>query len=49
MTYRVMVTCQGQPMTDKTFTSLSKALLLYMREVMKYGKYGTMRFDFEAH
>ena len=49
MTYRVKVTCQGQLMTDETFNSLPKALWLYSMKVMKYGKYGTMRFDVEAY
>lgn len=49
MIYRVKVTCQGQLMTDETFNSLPKALWLYARKVMKYGKYGTMRFDLEAY
>lgn len=46
--FTVYLTCQGQLMDKAEYGSLIRALWHYAKNVRKYGKYGTMRFDLEA-
>ena len=46
--FTVYLTCQGQLMDKTEYDSLIRALWHYAKNVRKYGKYGTMRFDLKA-
>lgn len=46
--FTISMTCQGKLMEKHEYDSLILALWHYTKKVIKYGKYGTMRFDLEA-
>ena len=48
MVYIFTRTCQGQRQERIEFYSLIKAVLYWRKNIRKYGKYGTMRFDLTA-